>query len=95
MTLDFDVLPLAEDGSYARMPKEEPKQTTDYLPQFDSDMWFLAVLDERQQSAVAMAYEYTKLGQPGLPDHLYLKVIYTLAELLRQIDVELEVNDNA
>lgn len=92
MTLDFDVLPLAEDGSYARMPKEEPKQATDYLPQFDNDMWFLAVLDERQQSAVAMAYKYAEMGQPGLPDHLYLKVIYTLAELLRQIDVELETD---
>lgn len=92
MTLDFDVLPLAEDGSYARMPKEEPKQAADYLPQFDSDMWFLAVLDERQQAAVAMAYKYAEMGQPGLPDHLYLKVIYTLAELLRQIDVELETD---
>lgn len=90
MSLDFESLPLAEDGSFARMPKEDEKPANDYLPQFDGDLWFLPVLDEREKAAVAMAYEYAKLGQPGLPDHLYLKVIYTLSELLRQVDVELE-----
>lgn len=95
MALDFESLPLAEDGSYARMPKEEPKQVNDYLPQFDSELWFLPVLAEREQAAVAMAYHYAEMGQPGLPSHLYLKVIHTLSELLRQVDVELEVNDNA
>jgi hypothetical protein len=92
MSLDFDFLPLTEDGSFARMPKEDAakKPTNDYLSQFDGDMWFLPVLDELEKAAVAMAYEYAKLGQPGLPSHLYLKVIYTLSELLRQVDVELE-----
>ena len=90
MALDFEVLPLAEDGSFARMPlQDEKKPETDYLPQFDTELWFLGVLDERQKAAVQLAYEYAKMGQPGLPDHLYLKVIYTLSELLRQVDVEL------
>lgn len=92
MSLDFESLPLAEDGSYARMPKEEPKQANDYLPQFDDELWFLSVLGEREQAAVAMAYKYAEMGQPGLPDHLYLKVIYTMSELLRQIDVEVETD---
>lgn len=90
MSLDFESLPLAEDGSFARMPKEDEKPANDYLPQFDGDLWFLSVLAEREQAAVAMAYKYAEMGQPGLPDHLYLKVIYTLSELLRQVDVELE-----
>lgn len=94
MSFDFDVLPLAEDGSYARMPKEDAaeKPVNDYLPQFDDELWFLSVLDERQQAAVAMAYKYAEMGQHGLPDHLYLKVIYTLSELLRQVDVEIETD---
>lgn len=89
MALDFEVLPLAEDGSFARMPLKDEKPETDYLSQFDNDLWFLGVLDERQKAAVEMAYHYTKIGSPGLPNHLYLKTIYTLSELLRQIDVEL------
>jgi hypothetical protein len=93
MSLDFESLPLAEDGSYARMPKEDEKPANDYLPQFDGDMWFLPVLDDRQKAAVAMAYRYAEMGQPGLPSHLYLKVIYTLSELLRQTDVEIETDE--
>ena len=95
MSLDFEVLPLAEDGTLARMPKEDaPKPEDNYLPQFDNELWFLGVLGEREKAAVELAYYYTKMGSPGLPNHLYLKVIYTLSELLRQVDVELAEDGN-
>jgi hypothetical protein len=73
----------------ARMSLEEAKPITDHLSQFEADMWFLAVFPDREQAAIRLAYDYAKMGQPGLPSHLYLKVIHTLSELLRQVDVEL------
>lgn len=54
------------------------------------DMWFMQVLDEREKTAVKMAYEYVRLGKPGLPNHLYMNLIHTLCELLNQVDVVLE-----
>lgn len=95
MPLDFESLPFAEDGIPARMMLRDEKQEPVSLPQFDNEMWFLSLLDGREQAAVKLAYEYAKLGQPGLPNHLYLKVIHILSELLRQVDVELEDNEDA
>ena len=76
----------------ARMVPEEKKPVFESL--FDSDMWFLSVLEEREQAAVKLAYEYARMGQPGLPNHMYLKVIHRLSEILRQVPVEL-VEDGA
>ena len=87
-------LPMIADDVPARMSLEDEKKQEPILPQFDNEMWFLSILPEREQAAVKLAYEYAKLGQPGLPNHLYLKVIHTLSELLRQIDVEIETNGN-
>ena len=61
------------------------------LPPIESgNMWFMQVLDEREKTAVKMAYEYVRLGSPGLPNHLYMNLIHTLCELLNQVDVVLE-----
>lgn len=44
-----------------------------------------AVLSKREKAAVQMAASYAALGQPGLPDHLYLATIHKLAQLLDEL----------
>jgi len=85
-TIDIDSIPPSR-----MMPDEKPAIQ---LPQFDNEMWFLQILSEREQAAVKLAYEYAKMGSPGLPNHMYLTVIHTLSELLQQVNVELENGDD-
>ena len=86
MTKIFDDVP-------ARMSLEDDKKVNEVLPQFDNEMWFLSILDSKQVVAVQLAYTYAKMNWPDVAGAEY-KTIYTLSELLRQIDVEIETDDN-
>ena len=86
MTKIFDDVP-------ARMSLEDDKKANEPLPQFDNEMWFLSLLDSKQVVSVQLAYTYAKMGWPDVAGAEY-KALYTLSEILRQIDVEIETDDN-
>ena len=81
------------DNVPARMSLEDDKRANEVLPQFDNEMWFLSILDSKQVVAVQLAYTYAKMGWPDVAGAEY-KALYTLSEILRQIDVEIETDDN-
>ena len=81
------------DDVPARMSLEDDKKTNEPLPQFDNEMWFLSLLDSKQVVSVQLAYTYSKMGWPDVAGAEY-KALYTLSEILRQIDVEIETDDN-
>ena len=84
MTKVFDDVP-------ARMSLEDDKKKP--LPQFDNEMWFLSLLDSKQVVSVQLAYTYAKMNWPDVAGAEY-KALYTLSEILRQIDVEIETDGN-
>lgn len=86
MTKIFDDVP-------ARMSLEDDKKVNEVLPQFDNEMWFLSLLDSKQVVSVQLAYTYAKMNWPDAAGAEY-KTIYTLSELLRQIDVEIATDGN-
>ena len=86
MTRLFDNVP-------ARMSLEDEKKQEPVLPQFDNEMWFLSILDSKQVVAVQLAYTYAKMNWPDVAGAEY-KALYTLSEILRQIDVEIETDGN-
>ena len=81
------------DNVPARMSLEDDKRANEVLPQFDNEMWFLSILDSKQVVAVQLAYTYAKMNWPDVAGAEY-KALYTLSEILRQIDVEIETDDN-
>ena len=81
------------DDVPARMSLEDDKKVNEVLPQFDNEMWFLSILDSKQVVAVQLAYTYAKMGWPDVAGAEY-KALYTLSEILRQIDVEIETDGN-
>ena len=81
------------DNVPARMSLEDDKRANEVLPQFDNEMWFLSILDSKQVVAVQLAYTYAKMGWPDVAGAEY-KALYTLSEILRQIDVEIETDGN-
>ena len=81
------------DNVPARMSLEDDKRANEVLPQFDNEMWFLSILDSKQVVAVQLAYTYAKINWPDVAGAEY-KALYTLSEILRQIDVEIETDDN-
>ena len=81
------------DNVPARMSLEDDKRANEVLPQFDNEMWFLSILDSKQVVAVQLAYTYAKMNWPDVAGAEY-KALYTLSEILRQTDVEIETDDN-
>lgn len=67
-------------------PAEAKAYATKLLEEMSSGQpsWW-AVLSSREKAAVQMAASYAALGQPGLPDHLYLSTIHKLAQLLDEL----------
>lgn len=67
-------------------PAEAKAYATKLLEEMSSGQpsWW-AVLSSREKAAVQMAASYAALGQPGLPDHLYLTMIHKLAQLLDEL----------
>lgn len=89
-------LPLTEDGSFARMPKDmsmfQQQDKPEYVPVEDLGLWFMDVLEPRERAVIEQAYHYQAMNAPGLPGHLYLTTIHKLAEILAQVDVEFETD---
>jgi hypothetical protein len=98
VSFSLDDLPRTEDGQFARMPigkdmnyfNQGNDDKPQYTPVSELDLWFMGLLDEREQAVIEQAYHYQAMNAPGLPGHLYLTTIHKLAEILAQVDVEFE-----
>lgn len=92
---NLEDFPKTEDGGFARMPTDDmlkPENVTNEVL-LDSDLWFMPMLEEREQAVISQALHYQSMNTPGLPNHLYLVTIIKLIDMLSQVEVEFETDD--